>query len=314
MLTRLHTDAELCELELILGIEFKDRALLREAFIHSSFINEFSDISQFDHGIRDSERLEFLGDAVLGLVVTSVLYSRCVDANEGELSLARSHVVRKGTLASVALDMGLSDYIVLSKGESRSSVLVRESILEDAYEALVGAIYLDGGMGRVREFVLATLGEVIEDVVENGVEKDPKSAFQELVQANGFSSPTYETSGLGVDSYGRARYESWVKVGDKCAGNGFGFSKVSAQRDAASSALELFGGSVPPEFDVERVRVSHRRSVGSVSAKSSDNAAVSSDASLRLESSNVGLALRRFAGVSRGVLRFAKLPVLRRFE
>ncbi len=240
MPTQLHTVSELRQLESRLGLQFRDLELLQQALTHESFLNEWEDRADVTETIASSERLEFLGDAVLDLIVAGMFYRQNPDADQGKLSLARSHVVRKETLAHVAREMGLAGHIVLGRGEHLNGAAERDSVLEDAYEAILGAIYLDRGMTESVRFVRDTLGEIIDDVAVNGVKKDPKSAFQELVQHHGFPSPRYRTSIVKENADGRNLYQAWAMLSDSKVGHGCGNSKSKAQKAAASQAMRQF--------------------------------------------------------------------------
>ncbi len=248
MPTRRYTDAELQELQQELGVEFVDRGLLLQALTHESFLNEWSseELSEFD--AESNQRLEFLGDSVLNFTVAEMLYRSLPNADEGTLSLARSHVVRKETLAEAAREMSLGELIVFGQGESRSGLAERDSVLEDAYEALVGALFVDQGVEAAESFIKATLGGVVGRVSTEGVEKDSKSAFQELVQAEGFRSPKYATDRAPRAGESEIRYVSRVAVGGDTAGQGSGTSKSKAEQDAARVALERFSDGVPRDF------------------------------------------------------------------
>ncbi len=261
MPTRIHTDSELLELQHELGVDFSDRGLLRQALTHESFLNEWSSEELSRFSAESNQRLEFLGDSVLNFTVAEILYRRLPNADEGTLSLARSHVVRKETLAQASRRADIGKHIVFGQGESRGGLAERESVLEDAYEALVGALFLDRGVAAAESFIAATLGDVIDRVSTEGVEKDSKSTFQELVQAEGFRSPRYRTEQTHSSDDSEIRYTSIVTVAGHIAGQGDGTSKSKAEQNAARVALESFSDGIPANFrtiktsDEEETRV-----------------------------------------------------------
>lgn len=239
-------DSEIAELESKLGVEFSNPDLLRQAMTHESFVNEWG--SDASIGVRSYERLEYLGDAVLNFTVAKVLFESSDDATEGEMSMGRAHVVCKDSLARAAQRLDLGDHILRGKGEEAYSPNVRDSVLEDSFEAVIGAIYVDQGFAPAREFVLTQLSERIDHVIENGVDKDPKSAFQELVQGAGLRTPRYRTEAAGYDSDGQQQYRARVLIGGKEVAAGLGISKSKAQMSAAEKAQARFAAGVPSEF------------------------------------------------------------------
>ncbi len=168
------------QLHRVLGYECRDRALLRAALTHRS------------SGPGHNERLEFLGDAVLSLVVSEALYRRFPGADEGTLSRSRSQLVNRERLAQIARDLGIGQHLSLGEGEERCGGRERESILADAVEAIIGAIYLDGGLEACRGRVLPWLDPVWAGLAVEAVEKDPKTELQELLQAHQLALPVYE--------------------------------------------------------------------------------------------------------------------------
>jgi ribonuclease III len=217
------------------GLEFKDKELLRQAFIHRSYINENKGSI-----IADNERLEFLGDAVLELVSTDYLFRKYTDKPEGELTAYRSALVNAVTLAKVATDIGMNDFLFLSHGESRDTGRARQYILADAIEALIGAIYLDRGYDAAKEFIEKNVLYLIEDVVSNKTWLDAKSYFQEAAQERAGITPLYKTireSGPDHDK----QFTVGVFLGGEMIGSGEGKSKQEAEQDAARKALEEKG-------------------------------------------------------------------------
>jgi len=221
------------KLEKKLDITFKNKDLLRQAFVHRSYLNENPSFE-----LPHNERLEFLGDAVLELVVTEYLY-RNYPNPEGELTNWRASLVNAKMLAKVAQDLGIEDYLYLSRGEARDKhSKARQFILANAFEALVGAIYLDQGYEAVSIFVKRELLSKLDYIIEHGLYLDPKSRFQEIIQEKLNVTPNYvvlEESGPD--------HAKWFKVGvyvkDTLVATGEGSSKQEAQIEAAEKALKM---------------------------------------------------------------------------
>ena len=256
------SDSEINELEGKLGVKFSNRNLLRQALTHESFVNERSAESTSD-GIRSYERLEYLGDAVLNFTVAKALFEMSDDASEGEMSMGRANVVCKDSLASAAQRIALGDHILRGKGEATYSPNVRDSVLEDAFEAIIGAIYVDQGYDAAKKFVFQHLGEQIDHVARNGVDKDPKSAFQELVQGIGLKTPRYRTETAGFDAEGQPQYRARVLVDGREVASGLGVSKAKAQMKAAENAQKRFADGVPAEF----AKMNNKRADASMMAR-----------------------------------------------
>ena len=220
-------------LELKIRLHFKNRRLLEQALAHPSYLNELQD----DPGLGESyERLEFLGDCVLGLVITLELYKRHPGLAEGELTKLRSSLVRRATLADVARRMGLGQHLNLGRGEESTGGRDRDSNLADAFEALIGAILLDKGFDTSTQFVLETMREEIESILEDGVPEDPKSRLQELIQRTGGPTPSYRV----VKSGGPDHHKSFsveVVMDGRVMGTGHGKRKLDAEKQAAREAL-----------------------------------------------------------------------------
>lgn len=222
------------ELAARLRIEYVDRALLNQAFLHLSFLNE-----RELPPCAGNERLEFLGDAVLGLIVTDELYRRYRDKREGELSKVKSVVVSRKVLAERARDLRLGRYILFGKGEEQTGGRSRKSILANTFESLVGVLFLSGGLHPARKFVLEQLEDEIEKVSKGEGIQDYKSRFQELVQRHGGRLPRYRvTEVLGPDHDKLYRVEVFVE--GMQMGTGEGKNKKSAEQNAAHRALENF--------------------------------------------------------------------------
>lgn len=227
----------------ITGIEFRRPALLHQAFIHRSYVNELDG----DTSSPDNERLEFLGDAILGFVMSDQLFHRYPDEQEGELTRLRSALVRKTTLARVAQKLHLGDFLRLGRGEEESGGRTRGAILCATFEAVLGAIYLDRGVDAAREFALAWIGPELERVEEMAVSKDAKSRLQEYAQNTFGSTPRYKT----IDSSGPDHNKVFIQqvaVDKRALGLGEGRSKQEADQSAA--AMALFRMDQPaPEYE-----------------------------------------------------------------
>ncbi len=217
------------------GVMFADKALLRQAFTHRSYINENRG-SNLEH----NERLEFLGDAVLELVITDFLYNRMKESDEGELTSLRSALVNADTCAKVAQNLGANDFLLLSKGESKDTGRARQYILANTLEAIIGAIYIDQGYEVAKAFILNNITPLTEDVLAEGKWIDAKSLFQEKAQEFVGHTPVYKTvkeTGPDHDKHFTVR----VSVGDEVYGEGEGKSKQDAEQEAAKNALKAKG-------------------------------------------------------------------------
>ncbi len=213
-----------------IGIKWNNVSLLHMALTHSSYSFEKKD------KIINNQRLEFLGDAVLELVVSSYLYSRCASCSEGDLTKFRASIVCEPSLARVARDLGIGQGLYMGKGEERSGGRDRPSILADAFESLLGAVYLDSGLEVVSRFALKHLNEVISDVLEGRVERDYKTELQEMLQ----KTSNYPVSYIILKEEGPAHdkfFTSAVVHLGKELGIGSGHSKKEAEQHAARAAL-----------------------------------------------------------------------------
>jgi len=224
--------ADLATLQHILSISFNDLSLLEQALVHSSYINENPDFAPFSN-----ERLEFLGDAVLGFVITEKLYQDFPHFTEGELTRVRATLVRGDTLAHIATTIRLGDYLYLGKGEEASGGRYKPTNLAGTLEALIAAVFLDQGLVTARDFILSLLNEELQKIVSQGVEVDYKTQLQELIQSRQQPTPVYyvlEAAGPDHDK----RFTIEVRVGDTVLGKGAGKSKRLAETEAARLALE----------------------------------------------------------------------------
>jgi ribonuclease III len=212
-------------LERALEYRFRKPELLEEALTHSTYANEHADYG------RDNERLEFVGDAVLGLLASRLLYEHLQESNEGQLSRRRAEVVRTQGLARLARELGLADSLRLGQGQRRAAV--PNALLADAYEALAGAVFLDGGFDAVDRCFGRALLTAIE--AASG-ERDSKTALQEWCQSHGMAPPTYEVVAVGGPEHARV-FRCEVRVSDRLVGAGQGSSKKAAEQACAARAL-----------------------------------------------------------------------------
>jgi ribonuclease-3 len=220
-----------------LGLEFRERSLLREALTHRSFLNEVPDERP------SNERLEYLGDAILGMIVTDFLFKRFPKLSEGELTNLRSALVRTEALAGFARDINLGSTLFVGKGEERSRGRQRPSGLACAFEALLGAIYLDQGYEASREFALRFVEPALGEVLELKLHKNGKSTLQEVVQARWQRTPSYHV----IEERGPDHSKSFtveVRVSGETLGKGIASNKRAAQQMAAQDALEKMGVTV----------------------------------------------------------------------
>jgi ribonuclease III len=223
------TDTPLDALAALLGYAFTDRERLRAALTHRSFANEQGP------GVTDNERLEFLGDAVLDLIVGHLLMQRCPDLDEGALSVTRSQVVSEAGLSSVARQLELGRYLYLGKGEERSGGRDKPSILSGAFEAVVAAVYLDGGFDAAWTLVSRFFARRLEPL-ELGSSGDFKTRLQELCQASHRAAPTYAVVGESGPDHDKT-FEVAVLLGPRELARARGKSKKAAEQRAAAAAL-----------------------------------------------------------------------------
>ena len=219
-----------------LGVVFKDAALLQQAMYHRSYLNEAGE------SVESNERMEFLGDAVLGLIVSEKLYRDYPALSEGHLSQLRAILVRWDALARVAGRIGLGDYLVLGRGEEMSGGRTRPSNLAAALEALIGAAFLDGGMTGAKRLVLKLLKPDFEEIAAQGVTADSKSELQHVAQTRWHQIPEYRLlSSEGPDHAKLFTVE--VLVGNQVVGQGQGRNKKQAELNAARQALETLAAT-----------------------------------------------------------------------
>ncbi|MDD2807691.1 MAG: ribonuclease III [Patescibacteria group bacterium] len=219
-------------LEKKIQVKFKNPDLLRQAFVHRSYINENP---QFE--LQHNERLEFLGDAVLELVVTEYLYNDYPNP-EGELTNWRASLVNSHMLAKSARELGLETYLFLSKGEAKdTNVKARNYILANAFEALIGAIYLDGGYKPSKAFIEKILIPQLPNILSNKLYQDPKSQFQEMAQEKTGVTPHYKVLKESGPDHAK-KFQVGVYLSDELVATSTGTSKQEAQVKAAASALK----------------------------------------------------------------------------
>lgn len=223
------------KLEKQLDIKFKNKDFLIQAFCHRSYLNENPDFY-----LENNERLEFLGDAVLELVVTEFLYRKYPKKPEGELTNWRAALVNAKMLAEVAKDLDFSDFLLLSHGEAKELGKARQYILANTFEALIGAIYLDQGYKTCHDFIKKYLIKRLSEIIEKGLFKDDKSRFQEEAQERVGITPSYKV----MEEWGPDHAKHFiigVFLSEELVAKGEGSSKQEAESDAAKNALDVKG-------------------------------------------------------------------------
>jgi ribonuclease-3 len=221
---------DLSALEKKLGVKFNNSDLLLQSLTHRSYLNENPDF-YLDH----NERLEFLGDAVLELVVTEYLYNSFPNP-EGELTNWRAALVKAETLSQVSDNLGINKYLLLSKGEAKDTGRARQYILANALEAIIGAIYLDQGYESIKQFILKAIIKELPEILEKGTYRDAKSVFQEEAQERVGITPTYEVLKEWGPDHAK-HFRVGVFLNGELAAEGEGVSKQEAQLEAAKNAL-----------------------------------------------------------------------------
>ena len=223
------------EIEKKLNIEFKNKDLLKQAFLHRSYLNENAGL-----GMGHNERLEFLGDAVMELIVTDYLYNKYGDKPEGELTAFRASLVNTNTISDASKNLGFDNYLLLSKGEAKDMGKARSYILANTFEAFTGALYLDQGYDAAKGFIHAYLLPQLENIIKHGLWRDAKSYVQEKSQEHEGVTPSYKViHDTGPD------HDKIFTVGiyfrDTKIAEGKGSSKQEAETAAARNALEAKG-------------------------------------------------------------------------
>lgn len=221
---------KLSELEHQLEITFTNKDLLQQAFVHRSYLNEHS------FALGHNEKLEFLGDAVMELIVTEYLYQTFPEKTEGELTPLRSALVKRETLSEVATELNFHKYLQLSKGEAKT-VANQTAILANTFEAFIGALFLDSGMEAVRQFIHQYLIAKLDQIINQQSHIDAKSHFQELMQEKSGATPTYRVIREWGPDHNKT-FEVAVYVNDQEVAKGTGNSKQAAELDAARQALK----------------------------------------------------------------------------
>lgn len=223
-------EPDLPELERRLGVTFANPALLRQALIHKSLTNDLG-----ESGIGSNERLEFLGDSVLGMLVSEQLFRTFPDRDEGQLTLLRSALVRASSLAAWARQLDLSEFVMVGRGERRAGGRNRDQLLSSAFEAVLGAVYVDQGFEAVRALVIRFVGSELAEIGERQV-IDAKSRLQQVSQARFAVTPTYEV--LDVSGAGHSPiFTIRVRAGGGVEAVAEGRNKQAAQQTAAAEAL-----------------------------------------------------------------------------
>lgn len=218
-----------------LNLKFKNLNLLKQAFVHRSYLNE-NPAFELDH----NERLEFLGDAVLELVVTEYLYKNYPDLAEGEMTNLRAALVNAQMLSQISDRLEFNGFLFLSKGESREAGRGRQYILANTFEAFVGALYLDRGYDTAKDFIGTNLIPELKNIIEKKLWRDPKSLFQEAAQERVGITPTYEVISESGPDHAK-NFKVGVYLEKELVASGEGASKNEAQQKAAENALKTKG-------------------------------------------------------------------------
>lgn len=220
-------------LETVSQYHFNDPALALQALTHRSYVSERG------QSLKDNERLEFLGDAALELAVSALLYGRYPERSEGDLTRMRAWLVNEEQLSLMSLSMGIGQLLLLGKGESMSGGREKPSILSDSFEAVIGALYLDGGFGTVMDFVMKKFEVIISRAPEMAFESDAKTTLQEFTQAKFQQVPTYEVTDIHGPDHARI-FNVALSIEGKQVTTGSGKSKKEAEQQAAAQALIYF--------------------------------------------------------------------------
>ena len=226
----------------ILGIKFANHALLTQALTHRSFVNEYDG----DTRVLDNERLEFLGDAVLDLIVADMLYRKYPHVSEGDLTQLRASLVKTESLAHIGARFQLGEHLRIGHGEEISGGRERLTILCRAFEAVIGAVYLDRGMEIATDLVVPPMLELLDHVIEHDLHRDARSELQERVQARLNVTPSYRVAGADGPEHAK-EFLVEVSIGNAIIGSGVGSSIRSAAQDAARTALQEINVSGLPD-------------------------------------------------------------------
>ena len=233
-----HQAIDIARLKQLFGVEFTDTKIYISAITHRSYLNEHRD-ADWEH----NERLEFLGDAVLELVVTDHLFQKYPDKPEGELTAVRAALVNTVSLADASEKLGINQFLLMSKGEAKDVGRARQYILANAFEACIGALYLDQGYEVAKGFIAQHLFAKTEEIVDKRLWQDAKSRFQELAQEQASITPTYETIGQEGPDHDRVFTVGVFLKSEKVA-EGSGRSKQEAEQAAAETAIEAKGWAI----------------------------------------------------------------------
>lgn len=225
-------EKDLNEFEKLIDVTFKDKETLRQAFTHRSYLNENRGLKA-----KHNERLEFLGDAVLELVITDYLYHEYPTKNEGDMTSIRSALVNAQTCAEVAKNLEVNDYLLLSKGEGKDIGRARSYILANALEAIIGAIYIDQGYEKARDFIIKNIAPMTEEIVKQELWVDAKSKFQERAQDVIGVTPSYKTIKEQGPDHDKT-FTVGVFIHNEMIAEGEGDSKQDAEQSAARNALK----------------------------------------------------------------------------
>ena len=225
------SEDDIFKVEGLLQYTFNDKTLLLSALTHRSYLNEHKEAT-WTH----NERLEFLGDAVLELVITDFLYKKYPDKPEGELTAVRAALVNTVSLAAASNTLGVNPYLLMSKGEAKDSGRARQYILANAFEAIIGALYMDGGYEPAQAFIAKHLFEKTEQIVEKRLWQDAKSRFQELAQEHRSITPSYQTLAQEGPDHDRI-FTIGVYLKEEQVASGSGRSKQEAEQAAAEQAI-----------------------------------------------------------------------------
>lgn len=223
---------EIENLEKKISYCFKYKENLTLALTHSSFANENK-----SEGMGNNERLEFLGDSVLNLVISERIYKEHPELKEGEMTKTRANIVCEGSLAKCSSNLDLGAYILLGKGEEMTGGRDRASILSDMFEALIGAIYIDGGIKNARKFINKVMSKIIEESMDENNLKDYKTQLQEIVQRNSGSTISYEIVAEKGPDHDK-HFITRVRISGRASGTGEGRSKKESEQNAAKEALK----------------------------------------------------------------------------
>lgn len=223
------------KLEKVIRVTFTEKKHLLSAITHRSYLNEHKEAEQ-----EHNERLEFLGDAVLELVVTDYLFIKYPEKPEGELTAVRAALVNTVSLSDAAAKLGLNEFLLMSKGEAKDTGRARQYILANAFEACIGAIYIDQGYDSAEKFIAEQLFSKTDRIVEKRLWQDPKSRFQELSQDKTSITPSYELVSQAGPDHDRI-FTVGIYIKDEKVAEGKGCSKQEAEQDAAENALEAKG-------------------------------------------------------------------------